>query len=151
MQDARQKKSEKATQRATELIELKNKILQTENNLKDTEQKLSQRISNTEVETEVQKDASEKRPRVVVKEPEVVEKPKPASWDLTKLESPLRTSALIIFAVGSFYMKNLWRRPVVAVPAPVKTSMPSPESKLPAHPRPSIPTQTPLSSLFKRL
>ena len=88
LQDARQKKTEKATQRATELLELKTRILQTESSLKDTEQKLSQRISNTEVEAEVQKDAAEKRPRVVTKEPEVVEKPKPASWDLSKMESP---------------------------------------------------------------
>lgn len=144
--EARHRKAQKAAERAQELLELKSRLDKTESKLNETESNLTQKITDIEVQKEVEKDVSEKKQKVVVADSEPVKKTQ--AWDFSNFEGPIRTGALVLFAVGSFYMKNMWKKQVAA-PAPaarverkqVQSSQDSTLHNL----------HKPLSSLFPRL
>ena len=149
LSDARARKQEKAAQKAQELELvkdglglLKQRVSQTEEKLKQTDQKLD----NNEVDKEVQKEISEKKQKVIVAEKDVIPERK---WKLENFEMPLRLALPILFAVGSFCLKNMLNKEPVMTKTSIKPSKPQ-ETVRQVDKRPDFFSQSkPWTSLFK--
>lgn len=134
LENARQKKAQRAAEKAQEITDLKSKLSEFESKLKETEQK----VTNVEMDKNVQTEMTEKKAKIVVEE-SVASRPNPTILEnFLNPENLMRTGLLGLTAGFSYYFKNVWRQP--APPVPVR---PKPQEirQLPQH--------RPISSLFK--
>jgi seryl-tRNA synthetase len=158
--DAREKKLQKATEKAKELAEMRSKLSDVENKLKESHQKISdveQKVVNSEVDKEIKAEiqSPEKKQKVVTADTQEIPKPKKGMFDeFLNPENLIRTGALVTAAAASFYFKNVWRKE--PPPPPSQPTSHATNSTRQNKPLPPVPMTNnfpkihqPLSSLFK--